>query len=218
MPAITPLDVCQVHRSVRSCLNSPDGRESDAVVLNRLNNIGDGKLNWPECGKGDVIASTRRVRLTAFSCGESKVTMVYVLDVSGSPLTPTKRHGKVRHLLKTGRAVQVQKCPFTIRLTYQNEGPSPKLLTERVDAGSKHVGNSVSSETVEEAIKIWYTRLLLVAKGYHVSVSIFILMEWIEIVIRYGLSFDAEKTIILCNDLDVEKIRRYHTGQQMGSV
>ena len=38
--------------------------------------------------------------------------MVYVLDVSGNPLTPTKRYGKARHLLETGKAVCVKRCPF----------------------------------------------------------------------------------------------------------
>ena len=75
--------------------------------------------------------------------------MVYVLDISGNPLTPTKRHGKVRHLLETGKAVCVKRCPFTIRLTYQNAGPEPEGLSLGVDCGSKHIGLSVSSEEQE---------------------------------------------------------------------
>lgn len=75
--------------------------------------------------------------------------MVYVLDVSGKPLTPTKRHGKVRHLLETGKAVCVKRCPFTIRLTYQNAGPEPEGLSLGVDCGSKHIGLSISSEEQE---------------------------------------------------------------------
>ena len=30
--------------------------------------------------------------------------MVYVLDITGQPLMPTDRHGKVKHLLKDGKA------------------------------------------------------------------------------------------------------------------
>ena len=75
--------------------------------------------------------------------------MVYVLDVSGNPLTPTKRHGKARHLLETGKAVCVKRCPFTIQLTYQNAGPEPEGLSLGVDCGSKHIGLSVSSEEQE---------------------------------------------------------------------
>lgn len=44
--------------------------------------------------------------------------MVYVLASDGSPLMPTKRHGKVRHMLKDGRAKVVRREPFTIQLTY----------------------------------------------------------------------------------------------------
>jgi hypothetical protein len=30
--------------------------------------------------------------------------MVYVLDINGKPLMPTCRHGKIKHLLKNGKA------------------------------------------------------------------------------------------------------------------
>ncbi len=40
--------------------------------------------------------------------------MVYVLNIDGQPLMPTDRHGKVRHLLKEGRAKVVNRCSFTI--------------------------------------------------------------------------------------------------------
>ena len=40
--------------------------------------------------------------------------MVYVLSKEGTPLMPTKRHGKVRHLLKQGKAKVVKRTPFTI--------------------------------------------------------------------------------------------------------
>ena len=33
--------------------------------------------------------------------------MVYVLDFYGQPLMPTSRHGKVRHLLKSGSGKEV---------------------------------------------------------------------------------------------------------------
>jgi hypothetical protein len=45
--------------------------------------------------------------------------MVYVLNINGEPLMPTERHGKVKHLLKTGKAVVVKRSPFTIKLTYE---------------------------------------------------------------------------------------------------
>lgn len=43
--------------------------------------------------------------------------MVYVQDIDGKPMMPTTRHGKVRRLLKDNKAVVVNTCPFTIKLT-----------------------------------------------------------------------------------------------------
>lgn len=74
--------------------------------------------------------------------------MVYVLDINGSPLMPTERHGKVRRLLLEGRAAVVRRTPFTIRLLYEAPG-FVQDVTLGVDAGSKTVGLSASSETKE---------------------------------------------------------------------
>lgn len=71
--------------------------------------------------------------------------MVYVLDVNGRPLMPTRRHGHVRHLLKEGRAHVVGRCPFTIRLDYETDGLTQEV-TLGVDAGSKTVGLSATTE------------------------------------------------------------------------
>ena len=46
--------------------------------------------------------------------GSKEDRMVYVLDKDGKPLMPTERHGKVRHMLKDGRAKVVKQTPFTI--------------------------------------------------------------------------------------------------------
>lgn len=32
---------------------------------------------------------------------------------------PTNRHGKVKHLLRQGKAKVVKRCPFTIKLLYE---------------------------------------------------------------------------------------------------
>ncbi len=74
--------------------------------------------------------------------------MVYVLDINGRPLMPTERHGKVRLLLREGRAAVVRRTPFTIRLMYEIPG-FVQDVTLGVDAGSKTVGLSASSETKE---------------------------------------------------------------------
>ena len=74
--------------------------------------------------------------------------MVYVLNIDGQPLMPTDRHGKVRHLLKDGRAEVVKRCPFTIRLLYDSTHYTQDIVLG-VDAGSKHIGLSGTTETKE---------------------------------------------------------------------
>ncbi len=74
--------------------------------------------------------------------------MVYVIAKDGRPLMPTARHGKIRHLLNSGRARVVKRCPFTVQLL--NDGTTyTQDLTLGVDAGSKTIGVSVSSEDKE---------------------------------------------------------------------
>ena len=74
--------------------------------------------------------------------------MVYVLDKDRHSLMPTKRYGKVRHLLKDGKAVVVRRDPFMIRLTYDS-GQNRQSVHLGVDAGSKHIGLSATTEKKE---------------------------------------------------------------------
>lgn len=74
--------------------------------------------------------------------------MVYVISQTGQPLMPTDRHGKVRHLLKDGKAKVVKRCPFTIQLMYESSTYIQELVLG-VDAGSKVIGVSVTSEEKE---------------------------------------------------------------------
>ena len=69
--------------------------------------------------------------------------MVYVLNRDGQPLMPTDRHGKVKHLLKSGKAKVVKKCPFTIKLLYESTNHTQNL-TLGVDTGSGTIGAAVS--------------------------------------------------------------------------
>lgn len=71
--------------------------------------------------------------------------MVYVLDINGQSLMPTDRYGKVKHLLRQGKAVVVKRCPFTIRLLYDTTSYTQKL-TLGVDTGSGTIGTAVSDE------------------------------------------------------------------------
>ena len=72
-------------------------------------------------------------------------TMVYVLDKNGRPLMPTNRHGKVKHLLKDGKAKVVKRCPFIIKLTYETTN-YVQDLTLGVDTGSGTIGTAVSKD------------------------------------------------------------------------
>ena len=74
--------------------------------------------------------------------------MVYVQDINGNPLMPTTRHGKVRRLLKNNKAVVVNLCPFTIRLTYETTNYKQEIVLG-VDAGTKHVGLSATTKSKE---------------------------------------------------------------------
>lgn len=72
--------------------------------------------------------------------------MVYVLDKNGHPLMPTARHGKVRRMLKSGQAKVMQRCPFTIQLSYDS-GHEVQDVSLGIDAGSKHIGVSATTKT-----------------------------------------------------------------------
>ena len=74
--------------------------------------------------------------------------MVYVLSKEGKPLMPTKRHGKVKHMLRRGEAVVVKVKPFTIQLTYEtSEYTQP--VTLGMDSGYNHIGFSAVTEKEE---------------------------------------------------------------------
>ena len=74
--------------------------------------------------------------------------MVYVIGQDGQPLMPTERHGRVRRLLRSGRAVVVSRYPFTIRLLYDS-GKEIQEVVLGVDAGSRHIGLSACTEEKE---------------------------------------------------------------------
>ena len=71
--------------------------------------------------------------------------MVYVLNKDGMPLMPTERYGKVRRMLRDGKAKVVHRCPFTIQLLYET-GNETQPVSLGVDAGSKHIGISATTE------------------------------------------------------------------------
>lgn len=72
--------------------------------------------------------------------------MVYILSKDGQPLMPTDRHGKVRRLLKSGKAKVAKRCPFTIQLLY-NSTDYTQEISLGIDAGSKHIGISATTKS-----------------------------------------------------------------------
>ena len=70
-------------------------------------------------------------------------TYVYILNKQGKPLMPTTRCGKVRKLLKGGKAVVVRSNPFTIRLKYDTDNIVQDLYLG-IDTGRENIGVGVS--------------------------------------------------------------------------
>ena len=79
---------------------------------------------------------------------ESRTRMVYVLDIEGKQLMPTERHGKVRRLLRDGKAHVVKIQPFTIQLDYESTTYKQEVSLG-IDAGSVHIGVSATTEKKE---------------------------------------------------------------------
>lgn len=69
--------------------------------------------------------------------------LVYVLKQNGQPFMPTERFGKVRRLLKEGKAKVVRREPFTIKLLYEPKTDVVQGCYCGVDTGSKHIGVAV---------------------------------------------------------------------------
>lgn len=71
--------------------------------------------------------------------------LVYVINSNGQPLMPTSRFGKVRRLLKEGKAKCIKRCPFVVQLQYEAES-NVEDITLGVDAGSKYIGLSATTK------------------------------------------------------------------------
>lgn len=74
--------------------------------------------------------------------------IAFVIAKDGTRLMPCLNPKKVRKLLKEGRAVIAGYKPFTIQLTYES-GKEKQPVEMSIDAGDRHVGNSIKSEKHE---------------------------------------------------------------------
>ena len=68
--------------------------------------------------------------------------IAYVLDNQGNPLMPTKRLGRVRHLLQEGKAKIVCYKPFAIQLKYESSHHVQDLYGG-IDPGRTNIGLAV---------------------------------------------------------------------------
>lgn len=73
---------------------------------------------------------------------------VYVLDINNRPLMPTKRFGKVRRILRDGKAKVVRREPFTIKLLYEPKTKVVQEVTLGVDTGSDKVGTAAIANNI----------------------------------------------------------------------
>ena len=74
--------------------------------------------------------------------------MIYVRSKEGSVLMPTERCGKIGYLLRHGKAHVVSRVPFIVQLDYESTTYTQDVSLG-IDAGSKHIGISASSEKKE---------------------------------------------------------------------
>jgi len=125
----TPTDIPHVRGNCDSQLNNPEGRGRAASLKTSFNNP-DAALTASEQA-GQAL----------------RVPAIYVLNKRGKPLMPTTAN-KARRLLKEGRAVVVQRTPFTIQVLHQT-GEAVKPVCLGVDSGYSHVGLSAVSEKKE---------------------------------------------------------------------
>src|SRR5574344_686567 len=80
---------------------------------------------------------------------------VYVLDINNRPLMPTKRFGKVRRMLRDGKAKVVRREPFTIKLLYEPKTNVVQDVILGVDTGSDKVGTAaIANDTVVYASEV----------------------------------------------------------------
>ena len=83
------------------------------------------------------------------------VMFVYVLDKNNRPLMPTQRFGKVRRMLRDGRAKVVRREPFTIKLLYEPKTKIVQEVTLGVDTGSDKIGAvAITNNTVVYASEV----------------------------------------------------------------
>lgn len=95
-----------------------------------------------------LLVQNLGITLTKGNLSERRRNLrVYVLNMRGQSLMPTTP-AKAKRLLETNRAKVVKREPFTIQLQYAT-GETKQPITLGIDAGSKTIGLSASTEDKE---------------------------------------------------------------------
>jgi len=82
---------------------------------------------------------------------------IFILAPDGQPLMPTLRGGRVRWLLKTGKAKVIKRVPFVIQILDESVGRETQEITLGIDTGTSNIGASaVSKETGIEYMSATY--------------------------------------------------------------
>lgn len=74
--------------------------------------------------------------------------MIYVKSKDGKAIMPSERGGRIGYLLRHGKAHVVSRVPFVVQLDYDSTTYTQKVSLG-IDADSKHIGVSASSEKKE---------------------------------------------------------------------
>lgn len=74
--------------------------------------------------------------------------MIYVRNKEGKALMPTERGGRIGYLLRHGKGHVVSRVPFVVQLDYESTTYTQEVSLG-IDAGSKYIGVSASSEKKE---------------------------------------------------------------------
>lgn len=74
--------------------------------------------------------------------------MIYVKSKDGKAIMPSERGGRIGYLLRHGKAHVVSRVPFVVQLDYDSTTYTQEVSLG-IDAGSKHIGVSASSEKKE---------------------------------------------------------------------
>lgn len=74
--------------------------------------------------------------------------MIYVKSKDGKVIMPSERRGRIGYLLRHGKAHVVSRVPFVVQLDYDSTTYTQEVSLG-IDAGSKHIGVSASSEKKE---------------------------------------------------------------------